>query len=96
MAVSFIRQTTPHRMQAGKRQTILARWAALGLGMALIAVFLFYLGPGVARLSALKPMAAVIEEKEIETGMYFYTDVGLFSEAQLNINNSMDFPPKPR
>ncbi len=91
-----IRYFSPNRIRLNKGLSALHKWSAFGLGIAVIFFFMFFLGPKLERLHMFEPIAAVIDEKNIEAGMYFYTDVDLFSEAQLNINNSMDFPPKQR
>ena len=79
-----------------KSPSAVYRWWTFGLGIAGISFFLFFLGPMLTQLPIFEPLATVIDEKNIEAGMYFYTDVELFSEAQLNINNSMDFPAQQR
>jgi hypothetical protein len=92
----FIADISANRFRSNKRRSALHRWSVLVFGIAAIFFFLFFLGPALERLPMVALVADVIDEKDIETGMYFYTDVSLFSEAQLNINNSMDFPPKQR
>ena len=62
-----------------------------------IIFFLFYIGPQLEKLPAFQPIARFIDERGIQANMYFYTEVEEFSEAHLNMDNSMDYPPrKPR
>jgi hypothetical protein len=59
-----------------------------------VVVFVLILGPLLARLPAMRPMGAFIEERGIEANMYFYTEVEAFSEANLFMDNTMDYLPR--
>ena len=59
----------------------------------LVLVFMFYVGPKVGQLPWLKPLADFIEERDIDANMYFYTEVEEFSEANINMLNTMAYPP---
>ena len=59
----------------------------------LILFFMFYAGPKIGQLSWFKPMADFIEERDIKANMYFYTEVEEFSEANINLENTMAYPP---
>ena len=59
----------------------------------LILVFMFYIGPALGQLSWFKPLADFIEERDINANMYFYTEVEEFSEANINMQNTMAYPP---
>jgi hypothetical protein len=54
---------------------------------------LFYIGPQLEKLPLFQPIARFIEERGIEANVYFYTEVEEFSEAHINMDNSMDYPP---
>ena len=66
---------------------------ALMLSMLLIGIFMFYLGPKGEQTEVLRPMARFIEDRGIQANMYFYTEVEEFYEADINMHNSMKFPP---
>ena len=55
---------------------------------------LFYVGPQLEKLPLFQPIARFIEERGIEANVYFYTEVEEFSEAHINMDNSMDYPPQ--
>ncbi len=55
---------------------------------------LLYVGPQLEKLPLFKPIARFIEERGVEANMYFYTDLEEFSEAHINMDNSMDYPPQ--
>lgn len=68
------------------------RWLMLFIWIAAIAVFMLGVGPAVLRHSALKPMAEMIEARGIEANMYFYTEVEVFYEANVNMDNTWAYP----
>ena len=59
----------------------------------IILVFMFYAGPKLGQSPWLKPLADFIEERDINANMYFYTEVEEFSEANINMENTMAYPP---
>ena len=42
-----------------------------------------------------KAMSQFIEDHNIEANMYFYTEVEEFSDAQVNMMNTREHPPRP-
>ena len=60
----------------------------------IIIVFLFVIGPWGEKLPGFQPLVDFIDERGIEANMYFYTEVEEFSEAQINMNNTMQYPPR--
>ena len=71
-----------------------------GVGSLLICVmavliFILFLAPWLEKPLMLEPVARFIDERNIEANMYFYTEVEVFSEAHINMENSMDYPPLP-
>ena len=62
-------------------------WAAA------ILFFMLYAGPKLGKLPMFQPIAVFIEENDINANVYFYTEVEEFSEANINMQNTMDFPP---
>jgi hypothetical protein len=67
---------------------------ALLFSVLTILFFLFYIGPQLETLPVFQPIARFIDERGIEANMYFYTEVEEFSEAHINMDNSMDYPPR--
>lgn len=55
---------------------------------------LFYAGPQLEKLPLIQPIVRFIDERGVEANMYFYTEVEEFSEAHINMDNSMDYPPQ--
>jgi hypothetical protein len=55
---------------------------------------LFYVGPQLEKLPLFQPIARFIDERGIDANMYFYTEVEEFSEAHVNMDNTMDYPPQ--
>ncbi len=55
--------------------------------------FIFFLGPWMDKCESVKPLIDFIEEREIDAGALFYTDIEEFSEANINMENTMDYPP---
>ncbi len=55
---------------------------------------LFYIGPQLEKLPLIQPITRFIEERGVEANMYFYTEVAEFSEAHINMDNTMDYPPQ--
>ena len=74
--------------------SLLRRLTGLVISIILILVFMLYLGPWFEQSSMVQPIARFIEANDINANMYFYTEVEEFSEANLNMQNSMDFPPR--
>ena len=67
---------------------------ALLFSVAMILLFLLYAGPWVGeRIPLFQPLAQYIEEHDIEANMYFYTEVEVFSDAQINMMNTMTHMP---
>ena len=77
-----------------KTPSLLRRLTGLMVSIILILVFMLYLGPWLEQSSMVQPIARFIEAHDIDANMYFYTEVEEFSEANLNMQNSMDFPPR--
>ncbi len=76
-----------------KTAGLLKRMAALLACILAIVVFMFYIGPRLAQHPMLQPMVRFIDERDINANMYFYTEVEEFSEANINMDNTMAYPP---
>jgi hypothetical protein len=80
-------------MAAETERKIKGLWGLL-ISVLIIIIFLFVIGPWGEELPGFKPLADFIDERGIEANMYFYTEVEEFSEAEINMNNTMQFPPR--
>ena len=69
------------------------RIIALLACVAAILLFLFLIGPAFTRLPGFRPIVELIEEQGIEANAYYYTEVEEFSEADIMMNNTMDYGP---
>ncbi len=67
---------------------------ALLLSILMVVFFLLYIGPQVEKLPMFQPLAQFIDERGIEANMYFYTEVEEFAEANINMDNTMAYPPR--
>ena len=67
---------------------------ALLFSVLAILFYLFYVGPQLEKLPLFQPIARFIDERGIDANMYFYTEVEEFSEAHINMDNTMDYPPQ--
>lgn len=70
------------------------RMAYLIISVCAILFFMLYLGPRMEEPLGLKPIADLIDEKDIDSNMYFYTEVEVFSEAGIIMNNTMSYMPQ--
>jgi len=77
-----------------KSAGLLKRMAAFFACLLAIVFFMFYIAPRLVKHPVLQPMAEFIDERDINANMYFYTEVEEFSEAGINMDNTMAFPPK--
>ncbi|VFQ43198.1 hypothetical protein [Desulfoluna butyratoxydans] len=57
-------------------------------------LMIYVIGPWLDSLSAIKPLADFIEERDINANAYYYTEVAEFSDAELNMKNTMTYMPK--
>jgi hypothetical protein len=90
---SCIHPLVPSVCISEKTVDLLKRLSALTACILAIILFMFYIGPRLEQHPALQPMAQFIDERDINANMYFYTEVEEFSEANINMNNTMAFPP---
>ena len=77
-----------------KSAGLIKRLAAFFACLLAIVLFMFYIGPRLEKHPWLQPMVQFIDERDINANMYFYTEVEEFSEASINMDNTMAFPPK--
>jgi len=70
------------------------RWLALSVCALCCWLMMFVVLPAVNRaFPEMDKLGKVVEENNIRTGMFFYTDVELAGVADLNIENTLRFMP---
>ena len=70
------------------------RYACLGGSLLFVFFFMFYLAPAVSTFSAVQPILKFIEENDIDAGALYYSEIEEFSEAEINMKHTMDYPPQ--
>ena len=63
------------------------------VGFGLCLVFIFFVGPCMDRFEGVKPLVTFIEERNIDAGALYYTDIEEFSEANIHMDNTMEYMP---
>jgi len=70
------------------------RWLALAACAFCCWAMIYVVLPAVDRsVPGMQRLAATMEEKNIRTGMFFYTDVEVSGVANMNMENTMRFMP---
>ncbi len=77
-----------------ERTRAFRKWAALAVSLFVMWLFLFVIGPYFLKTPAIAPLADFIEERGIDAGALYYTDIEEFSEADINMNNTMHYMPE--
>jgi len=70
------------------------RWARLFLGVLLIWAFMFIVAPWVEKTPTVEPIIRFIEENDIDASALYYTEIEEFSEAEIHMENAMNFAPR--
>jgi len=69
------------------------RYGELALGILMVLLIIFFVGPWFDQREVMQPMVKFIDERGINANMYFYTEVEEFSEANLNMDNTWAYTP---
>lgn len=77
-----------------ERPSALIRVSALFISILICLFFIFKIGPWLDTIPALRPMIEFIEERDIDAAALYYTEIEEFSEANINMENTMDYPPR--
>ncbi len=59
-----------------------------------IIIFMFFIGPGLEKLSLIQPLVRFIDERNIDTSALYYTEIDEFAVAGSNMKNTMEYAPK--
>jgi len=74
----------------GRRVFWLSAWICF------ILVFMFLIGPLIAKAPLVRPVADLIKEQDIEANMFFYTEVEEFSDADSFFRDTMTYTPRSK
>jgi len=69
------------------------RLAVLIGGFILIWVLMAHIGPLGEKTAPIRPLIQFIEERNIDAGALYYTEIEEFAEADIHMNNSLDYSP---
>ncbi|MHC4599800.1 MAG: hypothetical protein ACYS47_12415 [Planctomycetota bacterium] len=72
----------------------ITRWTRLALCLLAVLAFIFVVGPWLSRAPLVKPLTRFIEERDIDAGALFYTEVEAFSDADVTMRNVREFSPR--
>ena len=75
---------------------MLKKWFQLLLCLLGIGLFMFVLAPLGGRLPMVQPLAEFIDERDIDAGALFYTEVEEAAVAELNMRSTMDHVARQR
>ncbi len=56
--------------------------------------FMVCIAPQFDKLESVKPLVDFIEERDIDAGALYYTEIDEFFEANIHMKNTMDYMPK--
>ncbi|TET39571.1 MAG: hypothetical protein E3J72_00150 [Planctomycetota bacterium] len=70
------------------------RLIRLFLSILLVLAFIFFIGPWIAQAPFVKPLTTFIDERNIDAGALFYTEVEEFSDADVYMRNTMNHAPQ--
>jgi len=79
---------------APTQRTMTVRVGLLCFWLGLIWLFMFQIAPRLAETRAIKPLTQFINERNIDATALYYTEIEEFSEAEINMRNTMTYPPK--
>ena len=66
------------------------------ISIALCMTFILVVAPMIDKHPAVKPLIDFIDERDIDAGALYYTEIEEFSEANINMENTMDYTPRVR
>lgn len=64
------------------------------ISMAACMTFMLYLAPMMDNHPAVKPLITFIDERDIDAGALYYTEIEEFSEANITMDNTMAYTPR--
>ena len=80
-----------------QNSSALLRWLAFVCGLFLFWSLMFVICPAINRtFPAMQQMARVVDEYNLRTGMFFYTDVEVSGDANMETANTVRYLPGRR
>ncbi len=70
------------------------RYLQLILCVGMVLFFMGVVAPGLKNIPGIKTHILFIEEHDIDAGAMYYTEIEEFSDAEVNIVNSISYSPK--
>ena len=70
------------------------RIAGFIISIAACMTFMLYLAPMMDNHPFVKPLITFIDERDIDAGALYYTEIEEFSEANINMDNTMAYTPR--
>jgi len=58
-----------------------------------VLLLMFVIGPALQDLPLVRPLATFVEERDIDAGALYYTEIEEFAEAEINMNHTMKYMP---
>ena len=72
-----------------EKKKIIKKYFKLFYSIIFIIIFVEYIAPYGKKFSLIKPIIEIIDENNIDAGAIYYTDLEIFSEAEINMRNTM-------
>lgn len=70
------------------------RLTVLVVGIMVLWIFMNHIAPWMDQRPSVRPLINFIEENNIDASALYYTEIEEFSEADIQMNHSMDFAPR--
>ena len=64
------------------------------ISISIVIVFVLFLAPCIDDVPYVKPLTNFIDDREIDAGAIYYTDIEEFSVAEINMKNTIDYAPR--
>ena len=70
------------------------KWLYLITGVVIIGLFIFVIAPTLQHQSdTFNQLSIFIDQHDVETGAYVYTDLDLTAQAAIGARSTMEYPP---
>lgn len=70
------------------------QWFRLFLGLALIILFMYVMGPLEGVFPGMRSMSSFIERRGLKATALYYTDIDEFGEATASLNDTLRYTPQ--
>lgn len=83
----------PPSRRGGGGNPGLKPWLKLVLGLVLVVLFMYVMGPFKEIFPGMGTMSRFVEERDIKATALYYTDIDQFGEATASLRDSRDYSP---